>query len=127
MKYYDENTERGPLLVVVVAVCVMLLFACDSEAGDYVYVHPYIEIGAGYAPDKTPWSTQMGEQHYDWKGSNPVFIGSAGVEIYHPILGKNNHLDIGGTHISNWFQGVPFNNKAETSLDMIHIKYRWRF
>ena len=126
MKYFNDQHERGPILIMIALLMALLIWADDAEAGDFVYVHPYLEIGAGYAPDKTPWSTQMGEQHYDWKGSNPVFIGSAGVEIYHPVLGNDN-LDIGVTHISNWFQGAPFDNESETSLDIIHIKYRWRF
>lgn len=126
MKYFNETTEKAPWIVLAVFLGTLALWANDAEAGDYVHLEPYLELGAGYAPSKTPWSTQMGAQHYDWKGSNPVFIGSAGVEISHPILGNDN-IDIGVTHISNWFQGAPFDNESETSLDIIHIKYRWRF
>lgn len=113
MKYYNENTERGPLLVVVVAVCVMLLFACDSEAGNF-----YAEIGAAYAFD-TPWGESMNDKHYSWKGSNPIAIMGVGYE--------HKGWTVGYEHISNWRTGFPLNKDGETGLDTIKATYKWRF
>lgn len=107
-------------------VLVGTMVSCDADAGGgLVHITPYLEVGAGYAFD-TPYGQSMDDEYYSWKGSNPVFMGAAGIEARWK-RNQNGYLDIGYTHISNWFTGFPFNNDGETGLDMVHIKYRWRF
>ena len=113
MKYYKENTERGTLLVLVVAFCGLLLLSCDSEAGNF-----YAEIGAAYAFN-TPWGESMNDEHYSWKGSNPIAILGAGYE--------HKGWTVGYEHISNWRTGFPMNKDKETGLDTIKATYKWRF
>ena len=109
-------------------MCFILLLLGTKEvlAGGMVHVTPYFEVGAGYAPSSTPWSQQMDDQYYSWKGSNPVAIFAGGIEVRWDKR-QTGYLDIGGTHISNWTTGWPVNREPETSLDMIHVKYRWRW
>ena len=107
-------------------VLVGTMVSCsEAEAGDFVHANPYLEVGVAYAFD-TPYGQSMDDEYYSWKGSNPVFIGAAGIEVRWK-QNQKGHLDLGFTHISNWFTGFPFNNDGETGLDMVHIKYRWRF
>ena len=123
----------GLEIVLTLAVAVFAAFMTKEAqagevlgAGSLVHVTPYFELGAGYAPSSTPWSQQMDDGYYSWKGSNPVAIISGGVEVRWSDK-QTGHLDIGGTHISNWRTGWPVNGEHETGLDIIHVKYRWRF
>jgi hypothetical protein len=113
MKYYKDNTERGPLLVLIIAFCVALFLVNDAEAGNW-----YLEAGAAYAFN-TPWGESMNDKHYSWKGSNPIAILGAGYE--------HKGFTVGYEHLSNYRTGFPFNKKGETGLDTVKATYKWRF
>lgn len=80
----------------------------------------FVEVGAGYAPKATPWSEQMDDQRYSWKGSNPTAIIGVGREY-------DNGVTVQYQHISNWLTGWPVNGDKETSLDHISVSYKFRF
>lgn len=119
------NKTHDKYVVAIVAIVLTLWLGRAAEAGGLVYVTPYFEVGAGYAFD-TPYGQSMDDEYYSWKGSNPVFIGSVGFEV-RTNPKTTGHWDLGYTHISNFRTGFPFNSQGETGLDMLHIKYRWRF
>jgi hypothetical protein len=105
------HTGRAIGVAVIVALGVM---AGRSEAADF-----YAQIGVGYAPAKTPWSTQMGDREYDWKGSNPIAYLEAGIAF-------DNGVSLSWSHTSNWLTGWPLNKDHETGLDAVKLAYTWR-
>jgi hypothetical protein len=97
-------------------LAILLLLAAPVHAdplnGDW-----YIELGAGYNTsfmnDLRPWDNAgspgfMGALSYEWRLDNGMVVGA-----YY-------------AHYSQWFSGPPFNDDAESSLDSMGVKIRWR-
>ena len=105
--------ERMALLTFVILL--LMWFASPVWADNW-----FASVAAGYAPQRTPWSEQMDGQLYSWKGSNPVAQFEIGREF-------DNGAAISWQHTSNWLRGFPFNDQHETALDMVVIRYTWRW
>jgi len=102
---------RGTVLVFVI---LLFMWATSPAHADGRW---FASVAAGYAPHRTPWSEQMDEQLYSWKGSNPVAQFEVGREW------KN--VSVFYQHTSNWLRGFPFTDEHETALDMVVVKYKW--
>lgn len=114
-----RSAFKARLIVLALSGALVYGYAAAESS---IHIQPYLEIGAGYSPTSLNGHEKL-DQYYEWKGSNPVFLGSAGVEIHG--RGKS-YVDVGYTHVSNWLTGWPVNHDRESRLDLIHIKYRWR-
>lgn len=85
---------------------------------------PYAELGVG-------WNTSLGgkgDHHWNDGGAGP---GGATIEAGVTWDVRNNpdlQVDCRWLHVSHWFVGPPFNDRAEDSLDHFgcSARYEWR-
>jgi hypothetical protein len=78
----------------------------------------YAEIGVGYN------TSLFNKSVYQWENAgSPGFMGTLSYEFE-----LTDGLAVGAyySHYSQWFAGPPFNDDAESSLDSIGFKVRWR-
>lgn len=112
MSYFNNDHEPQTIAGVIAAVALVALVAsCDTEAAD-----TYAEIAVGQALNM-PWSRGLDGSHYAWKGGGPTIEFIVGHQF-------TKNLAVEYSHTSNTLAGFPFNDKKETSLDRVQLKYR---
>lgn len=111
--------RMGLRALVVFSVVFLLIFLTGCVGNPT----PYAEIGAGYNGSFT-------NKVHPWEDGGAGPLGAtieAGV-TWDARNNPNMEVDCRWLHVSHWFVGQPFNDKAESSLDHFgcSARYEWR-
>jgi hypothetical protein len=93
---------------------VLLMFVPVVEAEDFFY----FEVSQGMLVNDVPI---LG--HNDWVGDYPTAFRFG----YNKDLPDNMYVKGQFEHISSFFNGKPFNDNEENTIDWVHATIGWKF
>jgi hypothetical protein len=116
MKDYGKQAVAGFAIWAILMSGIALF--CETAKAGPLDGDWYAEIGVGYN------TSLFNKSVYQWENAgSPGFMGTLSYEFE-----LTDGLAVGAyySHYSQWFAGPPFNDDAESSLDSIGFKVRWR-
>ena len=103
-----------PMLMLLILLTLLGILSATAQA------QPFVEIGAGYNRNLTGCS-----ECWDDAGAN--IFGAYFRVGYEKPVSENLLLGAHLLHLSQYFEGRPFNGNAESSLDHVGVYLRYNF
>lgn len=114
----SEKTHIFALRLVAVFAAFILITQCVSANDKIITDGLYIELGTGFNRNLTGCSDC-------WDDAGADMFGAYLRGGYDWHVAGNTTVGVHWIHLSQWFEGPPFSDQPESSVDHIGIYVRW--